>query len=75
MALGINAMAAPVFDHDNKPVAAVVILGLVPHVACDIRSPMVEKLKKTATEISAQLFNQDSLFESKEKERDRNEKK
>jgi DNA-binding IclR family transcriptional regulator len=67
MALGINAIGAPVFDHDNDPVGAVVIIGLAQNVACDIQSPMVQKLKKTAKEISARLFNYDFTLESKER--------
>jgi DNA-binding IclR family transcriptional regulator len=67
MALGINAIGAPVFDHDNKPVGAVVIIGLAQNVACDIQSPMVQKLKKTANEISARLFSRDFALENKQR--------
>ncbi|MFH1950377.1 MAG: IclR family transcriptional regulator [Pseudomonadota bacterium] len=61
MALGVNAIGAPIFDHENKPVAAVVIAGLASRVKCDVGSPMITPLKKTASDISAQFFHQASM--------------
>lgn len=59
MAAGVNAVGAPIFDHENRPVAAVVIAGLTSRVKCDFTSPMVTALKKTASDISAQLFHRE----------------
>ena len=61
MAMGVNAVGAPIFDHENKPVAGLVIAGLTSRVKCDVRSPMVAALKKTASDISAQLFHPESI--------------
>jgi DNA-binding IclR family transcriptional regulator len=58
MALGVHAMGSPVFDHDNRPVAAVVIVGLSSRIACDPDSPLLVPLLKTTRDISAQLFHQ-----------------
>ncbi|MCX7858171.1 MAG: IclR family transcriptional regulator [Deltaproteobacteria bacterium] len=65
MAIGVNAIGAPIFNHDDQAIAAVVIAGLVSRVKCDINSPMVAALKRTAREISAQLFHQNSMEEIK----------
>ena len=54
--LGLNAIAAPLINHNNRPVGAVTVLGLVGRLKCDNRSPMVAELKKTAAEINARLF-------------------
>ena len=63
MAIGVNAIGAPIFDHDDRVVAAIVIAGLVSRVKCDMKSPQLIALKKTAREISAQLFHQQSIAE------------
>jgi len=47
------AIGAPIFNYENKPVAAAVIVGLVSRVKCEMKSPMVMALKKTASDISA----------------------
>lgn len=56
MEIGFNAIGAPIFNHDKRPIAAVVIAGLTHRVKCDIKSPMVAELKKTAASISENLF-------------------
>jgi len=53
ISVGVNATGAPIFNHENKPVAAAVIVGLVSRVKCEMKSPMVMALKKTASDISA----------------------
>lgn len=58
--LGINAIAAPVFDCENRPVAAVVIVGPTGRVRCDMDSTQVEALKKTSQEISRRLLSSDA---------------
>ena len=63
MALGVNAIGVPIFDHANRAVAAVVIAGLASRVKLDMQSPLVIALRKAAREISAQLFHQGSMQE------------
>jgi IclR family transcriptional regulator, KDG regulon repressor len=66
MATGVNAIGAPIFDHANRAIAAVVIAGLASRVKLDMKSPLVVALKETAKEISAQLFHQSSMPSIKE---------
>jgi IclR family KDG regulon transcriptional repressor len=61
MVAGVNTMGAPIFDHQKEPIAAVVIAGLASRVKCDIESPMVVALRRTAGEISAQVLHQQSV--------------
>ena len=61
MLLGVHTVGAPVFDHDNRPIAAVVIVGLVSRIPLDPGSTLLAALMKTARDISAQLFHQDGL--------------
>jgi IclR family transcriptional regulator, KDG regulon repressor len=63
MAIGVNAMGVPIFDHENRPVAAVVIAGLASRLQCDPESGVAVALKKTARAISAQLFHEQSFAE------------
>ncbi|MBW1668876.1 MAG: IclR family transcriptional regulator [Deltaproteobacteria bacterium] len=56
METGFNAIGAPVFNHDNKPVAAVVVAGLIGRVKCDTDSAMTRALKETTTKISNKIF-------------------
>ena len=63
MAVGVNAIGVPVFDHDDKAIAAVVIAGLSSRISCEPQSAIATALKKTAREISAQLFHQQSRAE------------
>jgi IclR family KDG regulon transcriptional repressor len=64
MAIGVNAIGAPIFDHANRAVAAVVIAGLASRIKFDMESPLVMALRKTTRDISAQLFHQQSLANS-----------
>jgi DNA-binding IclR family transcriptional regulator len=63
MALGVNAIGVPIFDHANRAVAAIVIAGLASRVKLDAESPVVVALRKAARDISAQLFHQQSMGE------------
>ena len=49
-----------IFDH---PFAAVVIVGLASRIKYVPESPMVVALKRTARDISAQLFHPESMAE------------
>ena len=60
LSLGVHAIGAPIFDHDNKAPAAVVIVGLVSRIACDPHSPLLGALLKTTQDISTQLFHHTS---------------
>jgi DNA-binding IclR family transcriptional regulator len=53
--VGINAIGAPIFNYEEKPVAAVVVAGPSPRVSWDSDSPIISPLKDTAAKISAQL--------------------
>jgi DNA-binding IclR family transcriptional regulator len=53
--VGINAVGAPIFNYEERPVAAVVVAGPSPRVTCNSSSPIVARLKDTAAKISAQL--------------------
>ena len=53
--IGINAVGAPIFNYEEKPVASVVVAGPSPRVTWDSDSPIVAPLKDTAAQISAQL--------------------
>ena len=53
--IGINAVGAPLFNYEEKPVAAVVVAGPSPRVTWDTDSHIVSPLKDTAAKISAQL--------------------
>jgi len=53
--LGINAVAAPVFDHREKAVAAVVVAGPSPRVSGKSNSTAVRLVRETAAKVSARL--------------------
>ncbi len=54
--IDVNAMGAPVFDHERKPVAAVVITMPVYRTKHHEQSKLVSLLKGTAARISHQLL-------------------
>jgi len=54
--LGINAVGAPIFNHEGKPVAAVVVAGLSQAITWEGGSPIVSHLKDTAARISSELY-------------------
>ena len=53
---GVYAVAAPIFDYDARPLAAVVIAGPSNRVKTKSGSPLVTLLKDTAAKISYQLY-------------------
>lgn len=57
MEIGLNAIGAPIFNHEGKPVAGLVVVGLIGRVQCDIHSRIVAELKKTAAKLSDELFH------------------
>jgi DNA-binding IclR family transcriptional regulator len=54
--IGINAVGAPIFNHEGKPVAAVVVAGLSQGITWEATSPIVSQLKHTAAKISSELY-------------------
>ena len=54
--IGINAVGVPIFNHEQKPVAAVVVAGLSQAITWEGPSSLVARLKDTATKISAKLY-------------------
>ena len=61
MAIGVNALGVPIFDHDNKPVAGLVVAGQASALKCVAKSSIVAEMKRTAKEISARIYHQDSM--------------
>lgn len=61
MAMGVNAIAAPVFGHDERYVASIVVVGLTSLLKCDVKSPVVAALKRTASAVSALNYHPESM--------------
>ena len=53
--VGINAIAVPIFNHNDFPVAAVVVAGPSQRIRTVIDSPLVSHLKEVSAKISADL--------------------
>ena len=53
---GTSAIGAPIFNHEEKPVAALVVAGPSQRITPNIDSPLVSELKTAAAKISAQLY-------------------
>ena len=53
--VGVNAVAAPVFNHEGTPVAAVVVIGPADRIGGEPQSGLVRNLKETAGKISGAL--------------------
>lgn len=62
---GINAVAAPVFDHRGKPVAAVVVAGPSPRITGTGKSPHVRLVRETARRITLRLQMKEESSEEK----------
>ena len=62
--IGINAVGAPIFNHEGRPVAAVVAAGLSHAITWEGASPIVRVLKETAEKISAQLYHKTGIKRS-----------
>ena len=54
--LGINAIGAPIFNHEGRPVAAVVVAGLSRGITWEGASPIASHLKETAAKVSDRLY-------------------
>jgi DNA-binding IclR family transcriptional regulator len=65
--IGYNAIAAPVFNHENKPIAAIALVGLLKGMDYHNGSPLIPVLKKTAREISNRLYYLEPAIEDRKK--------
>jgi DNA-binding IclR family transcriptional regulator len=54
---GTSAVGAPIFNHSETPVAAVVVAGPPQRIESDHGSSIVRALKETANRISSQLYS------------------
>lgn len=54
--MDVHVIAAPVFNHDNRPIAAVVVSVPVSRKEFLVQPKIISKLKKTTVAISAQLL-------------------
>ena len=54
--LGVQAFGAPVFNHEGRPAAAVVIAGAAQNVTWEKRDHFVTLLKETARKLSQELY-------------------
>lgn len=64
---GINAVGVPIFNHDGKAVAAVVVVSPVQRIDGEGDSDVVMKAKKTAAEISKRLHYKEQAWFSRQK--------
>jgi len=53
---GTSAIGAPIFNHEEKPVASIVIAGPSQRITANNSLEMISALKETAAKISAQLY-------------------
>ncbi len=53
---GTMAVAAPIFNHEKKPIAAVVVAGPPQRIAGEHGKSIVSALKKTAKDISGEFY-------------------
>jgi len=53
---GTSAIGVPIFNHQTKPVASIVIAGPSQRITAKDNLTMVAALKEAAAEISAQLY-------------------
>lgn len=61
--IGINAIGAPIFNYEGKPVAALVVAGPSKRIMANDSSPIIFHLKEKASRISEQLFYSKSSIE------------
>jgi len=54
--IDFNAVAAPIFDHEKNPVAAVIVTMPAYRVKCHNQSRIISQLKETAANISEELI-------------------
>ena len=55
--IGINAVALPIFNFENKPEAALVVVGPTHRISLTPNTPIIRKAQKAAANISAALMH------------------
>jgi DNA-binding IclR family transcriptional regulator len=60
--IGINAVAAPIFDASNTCTASVALVGSIQFLPASLPAPLVNSLKACAGEISRRLGHSGQLF-------------
>jgi DNA-binding IclR family transcriptional regulator len=58
---GTSAIGAPIFNHEEKPVASIVIAGPSQRITANNSLEMVSALKETAAKISARFYYKKSI--------------
>ncbi|MBN2027517.1 MAG: IclR family transcriptional regulator [Actinobacteria bacterium] len=61
--IGINAVGVPIFDHDNEPIAAVVVAGPAQRITGKAETAVVMRARKTAAEISQRMDYRGGIFD------------
>lgn len=56
----VHAVAAPIFDHTNQPVAAISLCSPANRIKAHIESGVISTIKKTAAKISSKLLYSDN---------------
>ena len=72
--VGINAYGTPVFNYENKPIAAVVVAGPTSRIQLQQPATITNKLKKTSAEISSLLLHRKNSTAEKKKVGKKNRK-
>jgi DNA-binding IclR family transcriptional regulator len=54
---GLNALSAPLFDHEGKVIAAITILGMAPHFDASLTGSAANLLRKLSKDLSEQIGN------------------
>ena len=65
--IGINAVGVPIFDHDNEPIAAVVVAGPAQRITGKADTAVVRQAKKTADEISQRMDYRGDIVDGQNK--------
>ncbi len=52
---GVNAFASPIFDHEGQPVMCITALGHQDHFPAGWKSPLADRIRNAAADISRQL--------------------
>ncbi|MFH1950395.1 MAG: IclR family transcriptional regulator [Pseudomonadota bacterium] len=61
MAIGVNALGVPIFNHDDKAIAGLVVADQTSKLECNIKSPTVIALKKPLLKYLHGFFTRSQL--------------
>jgi IclR family acetate operon transcriptional repressor len=65
--IGINAIGAPIFNHEDRPVAAVVVAGPSQRLTGEEDSQVVRLVRETAARISERLHHRGGIVDEQRK--------